>query len=77
MGSGAQMTRAIETTGRMVCLPGGVVEQIWNLKRVAERMEQVGEEYDLEKLASEVGIERKRAEILLRQGGICIVGSAR
>ncbi|MBM75857.1 MAG: hypothetical protein CMK59_10690, partial [Proteobacteria bacterium] len=36
----AQMTRAIETTGRMVRLPGGAVEQIRNLRRVAERMEQ-------------------------------------
>ena len=66
----AQMTRAIETTGRMVRLPGGAVEQIRNLKRAAERMEQAGEEYDLDMLAEEVGIERKRAETLLRQGGI-------
>lgn len=66
----AQMTRALETTGRMVRLPGGAVEQIRNLHRAAERMERAGAEYDVEDLANEVGIEKQRAQLLLRQGGV-------
>ena len=66
----AQMTRAIETTGRMVRLPGGAVEQIRNLRRASEKLEQAGIEYDLSDLATEVGIETKRARTLLRQGGV-------
>ncbi len=64
------MTRAIETTGRMVRLPGGAVEQIRNLRRAAEKLEKTGIEYDLSDLATEVGIETKRARTLLRQGGV-------
>jgi RNA polymerase sigma factor (sigma-70 family) len=66
----AQMTRAIETTGRMVRLPGGAVEQIRNLRRAAEKLDQAGIEYDISDLAAEVGIETKRARTLLRQGGV-------
>jgi RNA polymerase sigma factor (sigma-70 family) len=66
----AQMTRAIETTGRMVRLPGGAVEQIRNLRRAAEKLDQAGIEYDLSDLAIEVGIETKRARTLLKQGGV-------
>lgn len=66
----AQMTRAIETTGRMVRLPGGAVEQIRNLRRAAEKLDQAGIEYDLSDLATEVGIETKRARTLLKQGGV-------
>ena len=66
----AQMTRAIETTGRTVRLPGGAVEQIRNLRRAAQRFEQDGVEYDLNMLAHEVGLEKRRAELLLAQGGI-------
>lgn len=66
----AQMTRALETTGRMVRLPGGAVEQIRNLQQAAERLNRMGVDYDLEDLAEEVGIERQRAELLLSQGGV-------
>jgi RNA polymerase primary sigma factor len=66
----AQMTRAIETTGRMVRLPGGAVEQLRNLRRIAEKFEHEGVEYDVEMLAHEVGIEKKRAQMLLTQGGL-------
>ncbi|MEL6345868.1 MAG: sigma-70 family RNA polymerase sigma factor [Myxococcota bacterium] len=66
----AQMTRAIETTGRTVRLPGGAVEQIRNLRRAAARFDQAGEEYTLDDLAVEVGLEKKRAQLLLRQGGV-------
>lgn len=66
----AQMTRAIETTGRMVRLPGGAVEQMRNLRTAIERFENSGEGYDIEDLSREVGIERQRAELLLSQGGV-------
>ncbi len=66
----AQMTRALETTGRMVRLPGGAVEQIRNLRSAMKRLEQMGVEYDLEILAAEVGIEKSRAQLLLSQGGV-------
>lgn len=66
----AQMTRAIETTGRMVRLPGGAVEQMRNLRTAIERFENAGEPYDLDDLSREVGIERQRAELLLSQGGV-------
>lgn len=66
----AQMTRAIETTGRMVRLPGGAVEQLRNLRRIAERFEHEGVEYDVEMLAHEVGIDKRRAQMLLSQGGL-------
>ena len=66
----AQMTRAIETTGRTVRLPGGAVEQIRNLRRAAQRFDQDGIEYDIGMLAAEVGLEKRRAELLLAQGGI-------
>ena len=66
----AQMTRAIETTGRTVRLPGGAVEQIRNLRRAAQRFDQDGIEYDIGMLAAEIGLEKRRAELLLAQGGI-------
>ncbi len=66
----AQMTRAIETTGRMVRLPGGAVEQMRNLRTAMERFEHAGETYDMDGLSREVGIERQRAELLLSQGGV-------
>lgn len=66
----AQMTRALETSGRTVRLPGGAVEQIRNLRKAADRFEAAGIEYDLSDLALEVGLEEKRVEFLLRQGGV-------
>ncbi len=66
----AQMTRALETSGRTVRLPGGAVEQIRNLRRAAERFEAAGVEYDVSDLAAEVGLETRRAKFLLKQGGV-------
>ena len=54
----------------MVRLPGGAVEQIWNLRRAAEKLKSEGEEPTLEAVASEVGIETKRANMLLAQNGV-------
>ena len=44
----AQMTRALETAGRMVRLPGGAVEQLRSLQRAMERLDQAGIDYTLE-----------------------------
>jgi RNA polymerase nonessential primary-like sigma factor len=66
----AQMTRALETSGRMVRLPGGAVEQIRNLQQAAERLDRMGEDWTLDDLAEEVGVERARAQLLLAQGGV-------
>lgn len=62
----AQMTRAVETTGRMIRIPGGAVEQIRNLRNAARQFDRQGEDYSVEDLAAEVGLEVKRAKLLLR-----------
>lgn len=64
----AQMTRAIDHTGRPVRLPGCAVEQTRNLRKAIKRFEDVGVEYSVGDLAHEVGIDKKRAEFLLSQG---------
>jgi RNA polymerase nonessential primary-like sigma factor len=69
----AQMARSIETTGRMVRLPGGAVEQLRYLREAASKLEQDGQTYDIAALSKETGIEVKRAEMLLMQGGICSI----
>ena len=66
----AQMTRALETAGRMVRLPGGAVEQLRNLQRAMERLDQAGIEYKLEDVAAEIGIDKQRANLLLSHRGI-------
>jgi RNA polymerase sigma factor (sigma-70 family) len=64
----AQMTRAIDHTGRPVRLPGCAVEQTRNLRKAMKRFESVGVEYSTADLAHEVGIDKERAELLLSQG---------
>jgi len=64
----AQMTRAIDHTGRPVRLPGCAVEQTRNLRKAIKRFEDTGEEFNVADLADEVGIDKKRAEFLLSQG---------
>ncbi len=64
----AQMTRAIDHTGRPVRLPGCAVEQTRNLRKAIKRFEDLGAEYNVTELADEVGIDKKRAEFLLSQG---------
>jgi RNA polymerase nonessential primary-like sigma factor len=64
----AQMTRAIDHTGRPVRLPGCAVEQTRNLRKAMKRFESVGVEYTVADLAQEVGIDKERAELLLFQG---------
>ncbi len=64
----AQMTRAIDHTGRPVRLPGCAVEQTRNLRKAMKRFEAAGIEYNIADLADEVGIDKERAELLLSQG---------
>ncbi len=64
----AQMTRAIDHTGRPVRLPGCAVEQTRNLRKAMKHFEASGTDYTLDDLAVEAGIDRKRAEFLLSQG---------
>ncbi len=64
----AQMTRAIDHTGRPVRLPGCAVEQTRNLRKAIKRFETAGVAYSIVDLANEVGIDKERAELLLSQG---------
>jgi RNA polymerase sigma factor (sigma-70 family) len=64
----AQMTRAIDHTGRPVRLPGCAVEQTRNLRKAIKRFEAAGITYGISELAEEVGIDKERAELLLSQG---------
>ena len=65
----ASITRALETTGRTVRLPGGAVEHLRNLRRARERLEKEGFNPDLAALAAEVGIDLRRARYLMAVGG--------
>jgi RNA polymerase sigma factor (sigma-70 family) len=65
----AQMTRAIDHTGRPVRLPGCAVEQTRNLRKAIKRFESLGADYSVSDLANEVGLDVERAEFLLSQGG--------
>jgi RNA polymerase sigma factor (sigma-70 family) len=64
----AQMTRAIDHTGRPVRLPGCAVEQTRNLRKAIKRFEAAGMPFGIAELADEVGIDKERAELLLSQG---------
>lgn len=64
----AQMTRAIDHTGRPIRLPGCAVEQTRNLRRVMKRFEDEGMKFSISDLALEVGIDKERATLLLQQG---------
>lgn len=64
----AQMTRAIDHTGRPVRLPGCAVEQTRNLRKAMKHFEAAGVQTGIAELAQEVGIDKERAELLLSQG---------
>lgn len=64
----AQMTRAIDHTGRPVRLPGCAVEQTRNLRKAKKRFEDAGVAFSVADLAEEAGIDTDRAELLLSQG---------
>jgi len=63
----AQMTRAIDHTGRPVRLPGCAVEQTRNLRKAMKRFEDAGLPYSIADLAVEAGIDSERAELLWRR----------
>lgn len=64
----AQMTRAIDHTGRPVRLPGCAVEQTRNLRKAMKRFEDAGIPFTVAELAEEAGIDTERATLLLAQG---------
>ncbi|HMV66755.1 MAG TPA: sigma-70 family RNA polymerase sigma factor [Myxococcota bacterium] len=64
----AQMTRAIDHTGRPVRLPGCAVEQTRNLRKAMKRFEDSGQSWSVSDLAEEAGIDTERAMLLLAQG---------
>lgn len=64
----AQMTRAIDRTGRSIRLPGGAVEQLRNMRKVVESYERAGRSWTSADLAREVGIEEERVQLLLSRG---------
>lgn len=64
----AQMTRAIDHTGRPVRLPGCAVEQTRNLRKAMKRFEDSGMSWTVAELAHEAGIDTERATLLLAQG---------
>ncbi len=64
----AQMTRAIDHTGRPVRLPGCAVEQTRNLRKAMKHFEDAGVSWTIAELANEAGIDTERATLLLAQG---------
>ena len=63
----AQMTRAIDHTGRPVRLPGCAVEQTRNLRKAMKHFEALGVNYTIAHLAAEVNID-KNVPSALSQG---------
>jgi RNA polymerase sigma factor (sigma-70 family) len=66
----AQMTRAIDHTGRPVRLPGCAVEQTRNLRKAMKRFE-AGRPYNVTELAEEVGIDTSGRSSCSRRGRPC------
>jgi len=64
----AAMTRAVDTTGRTVRLPGCAVEQTRNLRKAMTAFERIGHDYSIADVANEVGLDVERAEFLLSRG---------
>ena len=64
----AQMTRAIDHTGRPVRLPGCAVEQLRNIRKAKKNLESHGMSFGTAELAQEVGLEIGRVEFLLSRG---------
>jgi RNA polymerase nonessential primary-like sigma factor len=64
----AQITRAIDQSGRVVRLPGAAVEQLRNLRKAQMDHERLGSDWTLAELASEAGVDLDRAEFLMSRG---------
>ena len=66
----AQMTRAIDHTGRPVRLPGCAVEQTRNLRKAVTRFEASGVPYGVSDLANELGVDISRVQLLMSLGKV-------
>lgn len=64
----AQMTRAVDHTGRPIRLPGCAVEQRRNLKKIKAAYEASGTEYTMADLAESLGVDVERVSKLMLIG---------
>jgi len=64
----AQLTRAVDNTGRTVRLPGCAVEQRRNMRKLIDQFEREGTDWTPRVLADELGLETDRVTFLLNQG---------
>jgi len=64
----AQLSRAIDHTGRPIRLPTNAADSLRKLREARERRSNMGEGTDVESLAREVGLETERARELLQHG---------
>jgi len=64
----AQLSRAIDHTGRPIRLPTNAADSLRKLREARERRIDAGEETNVESLAAEVGLDPTRAEELLQHG---------
>ena len=70
----AQVTRAIDHTGRPVRLPGCAVEQTRNLRKAMKQREAAGVAYTITDLAADVGIDEERVRLLMSQREMVSLG---
>ncbi len=64
----AQLTRAVDNTGRTVRLPGCAVEQRRNLRKLIDTHDAEGRSWSIVDLAKELSLEPERVAFLLNQG---------
>jgi len=64
----AQLTRAVDNTGRTVRLPGCAVEQRRNMRKLIDQFERDGVDWTPKMIAVELSLEVDRVNFLLNQG---------
>ena len=64
----AQLTRAVDNTGRTVRLPGCAVEQRRNMRKLIDAFDAEGKSWSIEDVAQELSLEPERVAFLLNQG---------
>jgi len=64
----AQLTRAVDNTGRTVRLPGCAVEQRRNMRKLIDAYERDGVDWTPQMIAAELSLEVDRVIFLLNQG---------
>jgi RNA polymerase primary sigma factor len=64
----AQLTRAVDNTGRTVRLPGCAVEQRRNMRKLIDQFERDGVDWTPSLVAKELGLETDRVTFLMNQG---------